>query len=100
MKIITLEEKHKVIDLYFNKAYNITQISQKVNISRLKVSEIVKKYKDENNIDVACNTIIKGFIINIPPRFLKDIGVEGEKVKICVDKNKKQIILKKKSRKV
>ncbi len=105
MKIITLEEKQKIIDLYFNEAYNITQISEKVNISRAKVSEFVNEYIDKNKIDVTCNKImyvkrgkhIQGYIY-IPPKFLTDIGIfeKGQKIKICVDKNKKEITLSKK----
>ncbi len=106
MKIITSQEKLKIIDLYFNEAYNITQISEKINISRAKVSEIINKYKEKNKIDVTCNKVmyiekegknVQGFTY-IPPKFLSDIGIfeKGEKIKICVDKNKKQIILTKK----
>ncbi len=102
MKKITDEEKDKIIDLYFNQSFIMTDIEKKLNISRPIISKVINEYKIKNDIDIKfskinINTLKTGRSINIPNTFLKklDISDDDRDVKIVLNKTKKEIKIKK-----
>jgi len=106
MKIIDEEIKDDIIDLHFNYGLYAYEISEILNVSRPIIYDVIKKYKEQNNLDFVIGTISrrenKNYvqnILNIPPDLLKDLEFTKENKRVClfVDKNKdeKQIVIKK-----
>ena len=96
MKKITDKEKEEILNLYFDEGLNILQISKRVDVSRITITNIVNNYKEKNKIDFSVGTIsqIRGrHILHLPKSYLNDIEMnkDDRKVRILVDKKKKEI---------
>lgn len=113
MNPISNEIKEQIIDLYFNKSLKMTEIEEKLNISRPVISDVINKYKKEKNIDMKLSKVNitrpdhnSRYAINIPKNFLEDIDLTDEDLKkdkniqIIVDKKEKEMKIKKINRKI
>lgn len=96
-KPISEEKKIQIIDFYVKKGYNMIEISEMLKVSRPVVSNVINKYKQENNIDIKLSKVniterekqIQSQI-NIPPKFLRDLNVTNEDRNIIIISNKKE----------
>lgn len=108
MNPISDEIKEQILDLYFNKGFKMTEIEEKLNVSRPVISNIINEYKQKQNIDIKLskvNTVKLNkdtkesyrHMVNIPPDFLKAIDIKNDErdIKILVDKKEKEIKIKK-----
>lgn len=116
MNPISDEVKEKIIDFYFDKGFKMTEIEKKLNISRPVISKIINDEKQKNNIDVKfakVNVTKKNskesktlcYSINVPPAFVKALDLINEdleknpNIKLFIDKNEKEMKIKKFNRK-
>ena len=105
MKKISEEEINQIIDMFFEKGYSVLNISKKLNISRNTISDIINKYKEENNVtEKKINKVIfrKGEIyetayVSIPKPYVKELDItkEDREVQIVLNKEEKEIIIRK-----
>ena len=104
MQPIQEDKKKEIINLYFNEEKNLTEISNITKVNRMTVAEIVKKYKEKNNIDIITRKVSfwkekkmkksKGYM-SFTSDILNSIGITENKrnVKVTINKNTKKITL-------
>ena len=107
MKKITDEKRQEIIDLYYKKNLNYVEISKEVNISRITISNIIQEYIDKTGLDIKKSNVYylkkkdkyQNNLVNIPTSFLEGIDINVSKkekdISIILDKNRKEIKIKK-----
>ena len=106
MKKIDEQTKKDIINLHIKDGLYAYEISEILNVSKPVIYDIIKKYKEENNIDFVLGTITKNKTqrgqrnsIRIPENLLKEIGInkEDKRITFFIDKNKdeREIIIRK-----
>jgi transposase len=106
MKKIDEQTKKNIIDLHIKDGLYAYEISELLNVSKPVIYDIIKKYKEENNVDIVLGTITKSKTktaernsIHIPDVFLKELDIkkEDKRIILFLDKNKdeKKIIIRK-----
>lgn len=104
MKKIDEQTKKDIIELHIKKGLYPYEISEILNVSRPIIYDVIKKYKEDNNLDFVIGTIMKRKnveqnTLHLPKELLEDINFDKEDKRVClvVDKNneKRQIIIRK-----